>query len=115
MGCYRAATDLVPSRCAVIGHSLQPIDSEAHMFQISQSVRKAATITAGVVGVMAAALTLALGPVDAAVPKGPFNCAMGPTVLPDDRWASCALLSADNCILGSTALPDDRWANCSSK
>jgi hypothetical protein len=85
------------------------------MFQISQSVRKAATVTAGVVGVTAAALTLALGPVDAAVPKGPFNCAFGPTALPDDRWSSCTILRVDHCALGPTAVPDDRWEHCSSK
>lgn len=51
----------------------------------------------------------------AAKSAGPFNCELGSTALPDDRWSSCALLVIDYCDLGETLLPDDRWAHCGSK
>ena len=81
------------------------------MFKAAKSARKAIIVTT-----MSAAL-LALGSghgAQASVPKGPFNCELGSTALPDDRWSSCAFLSPDYCAFGSTALPDDRWANCAT-
>ena len=81
------------------------------MFQLQKSFRKAAAVA-----VIGSALALGLGgPARADVPKGPFNCAIGPTALPDDRWSSCAVESADYCVVGPTAVPDDRWQRCVAK
>ena len=81
------------------------------MFKAMKSARKAIIVTT-----MSTAL-IALGSgrgARAVAPEGPFNCALGPTALPDDRWSSCAFVSPDYCAFGPTALPDDRWAHCVS-
>ena len=63
----------------------------------------------------AALMSFGIGePAHAVTPKGPFNCALGSTALPDDRWSSCASSTIDYCDLGTNLLPDDRWAHCAS-
>jgi hypothetical protein len=80
------------------------------MFNAAKYARKAIVVTT----LSTALLTVGCGRGAQAAPQGQFNCDLGPTALPDDRWASCAF-SPDDCILGPTALPDDRWANCAGK
>jgi hypothetical protein len=60
-------------------------------------------------------------PVSGSVSAAVVKCELGPTGLPDDRWASCADSSANtasaavaNCEFGPTAVPDDRWASCAA-
>jgi hypothetical protein len=81
------------------------------MSKATKSIRKAlvaSTVSAGLLAVGS------LHGAQASVPRGPFNCELGPTALPDDRWSSCAFLSPDYCALGPTAVPDDRWAHCAT-
>ena len=79
------------------------------MFKAQKSIRKAVVVAT----MSAAVLMSGSGSVaHAAPPKGPFNCELGSTALPDDRWSSCAFVSPDYCDLGPIAVPDDRWAHC---
>jgi hypothetical protein len=72
-------------------------------------IRKSIRITF-VVAATAATLSLGSGTAaHASRPAGPFNCALGPTALPDDRWSSCAFASPDYPEIGYNSLPDDRW------
>ena len=75
------------------------------------TIRKALAATAA----STAFMSFGIGePAHAVTPKGPFNCALGSTALPDDRWSSCASSTIDYCDLGTNLLPDDRWAHCAS-
>ena len=76
-----------------------------------------ALVGAGTLGVLAYVPNAAAdhsAPAHATTPQGPFNCALGPTAVPDDRWSSCAFLSSQYCDLGPTAVPDDRWTQCAT-
>ena len=78
---------------------------------------RTSTIRNANVAAAASAALMSFGfgnPAHAAIAKGPFNCELGSTALPDDRWSSCASSTIDYCDLGANLLPDDRWAHCAS-
>ena len=80
---------------------------------------RTSTLRNAIVAAAASAALMSLGVGNAAhgvAPKGPFNCELGSTALPDDRWSSCINPAVDYCDLGQYLLPDDRWAPpCASK
>ena len=81
-----------------------------HKPALAHTIRK--TIVTAVATATLASLALGHS-AHAASPKGPYNCELGSTALPDDRWAQCATPSSiDYCDLGEHLVPDDRWAHC---